>query len=688
MNEMAFLRDLAVVLTLAGVAALVCQWLKQPRVIGYILAGALITALSRYYPVLSDKASIRSLAELGIIFLMFSMGLDFNLRRLRAVGSAAFVVALVDVIFMLWLGFMIGHALGWSMLESLFLGAIICDSSTAILTKVLGETGRRKEPFAQLMLGATIIEDLLAVALIAVLSGLAMTGALQTGLVLGRMGALAVFLIMLVVGGLIALPRFLGFIGRMHNDELLLITVVSIAFGVALLAIRLRFSLALGAFIVGAVMSEARQRVRIEMLTDPLRDVFAAVFFVAIGMMVNAAMVFANIGVVLLLTMTVMVGKFLATSTGAFLMGNDRERSVQVGCGMAQINEFALIIAALGASTGVTRESLYPVAVSVSVLTTFLNPYLLRLAPDIYRLQEMMLPERWRNFLAGYTDWAGRFRAQRSDDAVRRAVHRSLIIILINLGWIAGIFIATAYLARRWPGLFMVVPEKFGGANVVFWFAAAVLVIPFLVATLRKLQALGMILAEIKFPLTESGGARYVIARSMTEIAVLVTGSLALGFFIIMLSSAILPPWPILLLLLLALLLLTTLLWKFNIRLYARAQTALRDVMAGAQEWFSLHPVGAMPYWFRDARLGTVRLTHQSRIVGQVIRDLNLRNATGATIIGIERGQHTIVNPDADETFHAGDRVMLLGTVSQIEKARDWLCEDAEFCASAPGAGT
>lgn len=683
MNDYAILIDLAVVIVLAGAAALVCHWLKQPRVIGYILAGITIGWLSGWLPVLANKGSIQTLAELGLIFLLFSLGLDFNLRKLREVGLAALGIAVADVAIMLWLGYIIGRSLGWSMPESLFLGAIICDSSTAIVAKMLGELDQKREAYAKLILGTTIIEDMLAVVLIALLTGIGITGNVQAGMVFSNFGALAVFLVVLIVGGLLFVPRLLNRVGRVHSDELLTITVMGICFAVVLLGIRLDFSLALSAFAIGAVMAESRQRVRIEMLTDPLRDLFAAVFFVTVGLMVDVRVIGAHLGALFLLTGVVILAKFTTCSLGAFIMGHDRSTSIRVGCGMAQVNEFALIIAALGVTLNVTREVVYPLAVAVAVLTTFVNPYILRNAGRITRGLEALLPQSVRTVLDNYTQWAARFEPRGAPDAVRKAVKRSLMIIFINAGWMAAIFIVAAYLAKRFPYLLAGFPMVLGGGNSIIWFGAALAIIPFLVATLRKLQALGMILAEVKFPQAPHDG-RMSIPRVLTELAVLLAGCVMLMAFILMLSSAILPPWPILLLLMLVIALITRLLWSFNIRIYAKAQTVLRDVFAGAHDWFSLHPISTVPYFFRDARLGAVNVSRESRVVGQVVRELNLRKQTGATIIGIERQGRMIINPEADETFHPGDRVMLLGTGAQIENARVWLNVNR---ADASGAG-
>jgi len=380
----------------------------------------------------------------------------------------------------------------------------------------------------------------------------------------------------------------------------------------------------------------------------------------------------ANLGTVFLLTAVVILGKFAGSAAGAILVGEDRDTAVKTGCGMAQVNEFALIIAALGVSLKATRDFVYPVAVSVSLLTTFINPYLLRHMDALSGAAERLMPRRLRLGLAVYNRWAVRVQRRRINDAVLRAVRRSVIVIAVNLGWVAAIFLGARFLERTVPRLMAFVPEFLGGARTGFWLAAALLVAPFLVATLRKLKALGMVLAEIKFPPAESAG-RTAVARLLTEMAVLGLGGALLGLYILMLGSAILPPWPVLIGLLAALAALTRIFWTLHIRLYARAQHALHEVLSDTQDWFSQHPIGAMPYFFREARLGAVILSGESRVAGRVIRELNLRAETGATIIGIDRGARTIINPDSDETFHSGDRVLLLGTDAQIERARIWM---------------
>ncbi|MDO9542765.1 MAG: cation:proton antiporter [Kiritimatiellia bacterium] len=675
MSNINFLSDLALVMIAAAIAAVACQVLKQPKAVGYILAGLTLGGLGLFRPLISNQESIHTIADLGLIFLMFSMGIDFNLRKIRNVGVSALVTALIDITVMLSLGFGIGCLLGWNVIESIFLGAIICDSSTTIITKALGDLALKKERFAQIILGATIVEDLLAIVLIALLTGIGLTGSLEANLLFGRIGSLLIFLVMLLIVGLLAVPRLLNSLIRFRDDELLIITVIGICFAVSLLSITLNFSLALGAFIIGSIMAEARQRARIEMLTMPLRDIFGAVFFVAIGLMANPGAAIEHPMVLFLLVAVVMVGKFCACSVGAFVSGNDRPTSVRVGCGMAQVNEFALIIAALGAKMSVTRDFVYALAVGVSLLTTFANPYLLKHSDAVDRAIELLLPSKFRQALARYTARASkRDKRWENDDIIRKTIRRCLIIILINMAWIAGIFIAAAYVARRFAGLFTKVPAFLGGANAVFWFGAALIIVPFMVASLRKLQALAMILAEIRFPQDQDRPGNST-PRLITEWTITIAGMLALALFILMLGSAILPPQKTLVIMAVAVIAIAVAFWKFNVLIYSKAQVALREVFAGNQPWLNFLSFSATQSIFSEAHLADILITLQSPAANKLIRDLSIRALTGATIIGLERESKTLINPSPDEVLCPGDRIYLLGTDAQLDKVRTLLGE-------------
>ena len=362
MGETALLHDLAVVMTAAGVAALVAHAFNQPKILGYILAGVVIGPHTPPFSFVHNEATIQTLADLGILFLMFSLGLEFNLRRLRAVGRTAFITAILDVTLMLYIGYEVGRWFGWGELESLFLGAVICDSSTTVLAKLLRELNKSQERFAHIVYATTLVEDLLAIALIAVLTGVASTGSLQGGPVAARMAILAVFLVVVLVVGLLLVPRLLTRVASYRNDELLVIVVLALAFGVSLLAVQLELSLALGAFLIGAITAESGLIGRIELLVAPLRHMFTAVFLMAIGLLIQPALMVQYLLPIVGVAAVIIAAKWVNCSVGSYLSGNDLGTSFRVGIAMGQVAEFAFIIAALGLSLKATRPDVYQVA--------------------------------------------------------------------------------------------------------------------------------------------------------------------------------------------------------------------------------------------------------------------------------------------------------------------------------------
>ena len=390
-----FLQDLAVVMMVAGLVTVLFHRFKQPVVLGYIMAGVIIGPHTPPFPLIHEEETINTLAELGVILLMFSLGLEFSLRKLRQVGGTAFIAAFLEILLMVWVGYEIGRLFGWSTMDCIFLGAILSISSTTIIVKALGELGKTKERFAQLIFGILIIEDILAIAMIALLSGIAMTGSLNVGQVGTTIGKLAIFLVATLVVGLIAVPRLLGYVARFKSNEMLLVTVLGLCFGVSLLAVKLGYSVALGAFIIGAIVAEAREIHRIETLVEPVRDMFSAIFFVAIGLLIDPKMLGAYWLPILVITLAVVFGKVFTCAFGAFMGGNGSRTSLRVGMGLAQIGEFSFIIASLGLTLNVTSKFLYPIAVAVSAITTLLTPYLIKSADGLVNLFDRIALVRW-----------------------------------------------------------------------------------------------------------------------------------------------------------------------------------------------------------------------------------------------------------------------------------------------------
>jgi CPA2 family monovalent cation:H+ antiporter-2 len=661
-HAVAFLQDLATVMLIAGGVTVLFHRLRQPVVLGYIIAGVIIGPHTPPYLLVHHQETIHVLAELGVVFLMFSLGLEFSLRKLRQVGATAFIAALLEIAALLAAGYGIGRAFGWSLMDSLFLGALISISSTTIIVKALGELGKMREGFAQIIFGILIVEDLLGILLIALLSGIAMTGTLAPLDVLEAAGRLAVFLVVALVLGLLLVPRLLRYVAGFHRDEMLLVTVLALCFGGSLLAVKLGYSVALGAFTIGAVIAESRDLGRIEHLTAPIRDMFAAVFFVAIGLLIDPKLLVEYAVPITIITIAVVLGKVTTCTAGTLLSGHDTRTSLLVGMGLAQIGEFSFIIASLGESLRVTSAFLYPVAVAVSAVTTLLTPYLIRSAPTAAARLDRVMPAAVAEGLDLYRGWVARLGQALERNVARRLVWRMLSVMLVNLLLIAAAFIAAAFVVRLLPADYDTL-GWIGGRRGIVWFGTLLLTLPLYVATLRKLQALGMFLAELTLgrravgegPATGQTVVRHVIVAAGVVVFALATG---------VVSAALLPPAKVGAAMLVVIAAAAVLLWRPSIRVYSRAQIALHDVLAGPVVEQREEPAGLRGF-LREAQVEVVSLDDDAPASGRLIRELALRSRTGASVVGIDRGEDTLVNPGPDEELHAGDNVLLLGSSAQ-----------------------
>jgi CPA2 family monovalent cation:H+ antiporter-2 len=660
---------LAVVMIVAGLVTIIFHRLKQPVVLGYIIAGVIIGPHTPPFPLINDKHTIETLSYLGVILLMFSLGLEFSLRKLRQVGGAAFIAAFLEIMLMAWVGYEIGRLFGWSTMDSIFLGAILSISSTTIIIKALGELGKTKERFAQLIFGVLIIEDILGIAMIALLSGIAMTGALSVADVGMTLGKLSLFLVVTLVVGLIAVPRLLGYVAKFKSNEMLLVTVLGLCFGFALLAAKLDYSVALGAFLIGAIIAEARDIHRIETLIEPVRDMFSAVFFVSIGLLIDPAMLVEHWLPVVVITIAVVLGKVITCAFGAFVGGNDSRTSLRVGMGLAQIGEFSFIIASLGVTLNVTSKFLYPIAVAVSAITTLLTPYLIKSTDAVVNWFDRVAPKPVVNGLEIYTRWVGQLGGQRQTSLASKLTRRWMGQMALNAALIASIFIAAAFIERRRPDWLTGLGLGDEWIKGALWLAAVVLSLPMFIATSRKLQALGLLIAETK--VTEAAaGERTVAIRTVVAQVVPIAGTVGLGLFVLLLSSALLPTFNVLIVLLLLVVLIAWLLRRSFILVYSKAQVALQETFAQEPAPRHSHAPTALPSLLREADLETVTVAAGSPAAGKLIRELELRTRTGASIVGIERNGANIINPGPDEELLAGDQVLLLGTPVQLRDSK------------------
>jgi len=669
MHSVAFLQDLAVVMIVAGLVTVVFHRFKQPVVLGYILAGLIIGPFTPPVLWIEDQETIQTLADLGVIFLMFSLGIEFSLRKLREVGATALIAATLEITVMIWTGYAIGRAFGWSAMDSIFLGAIISISSTTIIVKALGDLGMSKERFAQYIFGILIVQDLAAVVMIAVLSGIAVTGQVSPAETVFTVSTLVVFLVVLLVGGLLLVPRLVSYVGKFRSSETLLIAVLGICFGISLLAVRLDYSVALGAFIAGAIVAEAREAGKIKILTEPIRDMFSAVFFVAIGMLIDPRLLIQYALPIAVITAAVVIGQILCCATGTFLAGHDTRTSLRVGMGLAQIGEFSFIIASLGLSLRVTGDFLYPIAVSVSAITTFLTPLLIRNSDRFIAWFDRVAPPQLVASLAVYSGWLQKTRRQRQDTAVRKQFRRMAWQIALNTTLIAGIFIAAAFVASRSPKWAVDLTSGFGGRNTLLWFCAVLLSLPLYVAIFRKLQALGMMISEVS--IASASRTDPAVARAVVSNVVILAGVLMLSILSIALSSTILPSWNVLFLLLIVIAGITFLFWRHFVRIYAKAQISLRETLSQSRE--TEEHAKPIPTVLRTASLDTVIVPPGSTAAGRLIRELEVRSQTGASVVAIDRAGFNLINPGPDDELLAGDQVILLGSAEQLSKARQLL---------------
>ena len=678
MHSVTFLQDLAVVMMVAGLVTVIFHRFKQPVVLGYILAGVIIGPHTPPAPFIHDEATIKTMSELGVILLMFSLGLEFSLRKLRNVGGAAFIAASLEILLMVWVGYEIGRMFGWSTMDSIFLGAMLSISSTTIIIKALAELGKSKERFAELIFGILIIEDILAIVMIALLSGIAMTGALSVADVGITIGKLGIFLVAALVLGLLAVPRLLSYVARFKSNEMLLITVLALCFGFSLLAAKLDYSVALGAFIIGAVIAEAREIHRIEILTEPVRDMFSAIFFVTIGMLIDPKMLALHWLPIVVITAAVVVGKVITCAIGTFVGGNDTRTSLKVGMGLAQIGEFSFIIASLGLQLKVTSEFLYPIAVAVSAVTTLLTPYLMKGSDGLVGWFDRVAPRPLVNSLGLYTQWVGQLGNRRQSSLATKLIRRWVWQMALNAALVAAVFIAAAFVGRRPPGWLSGILPGGDLLKGALWLAAVVVSLPLLIATFRKLQALGLLIAETK--VTEAAaGERTAAIRAVVAQVIPAAGLAALGLYVLLLSSALLPNTRMLIVLLLIVALITWLLWRSFIRVYSKAQSALQETFTQPppvrHEHVPAPPLGGL---LREADLEMLTLAAGSEATGKLIRELQLRSETGASIVGIERNGNSLVNPGPDEELQPGDQVLLLGTRAQLDKAKVALAPNAD----------
>jgi CPA2 family monovalent cation:H+ antiporter-2 len=679
MDPHAFLQNLAVVLCVAAVATVVFQRLHQPVVFGYLLAGMIIGPHIPI-PFVADPETVRALSELGVILLMFSLGLEFSIRKLVLVSQKAGAVALFECSVMVSVGYLVGQMLGFTRMESIFTGAITGISSTTIIVKAFQEQ-KVKGRVTELVFGVLIIEDLIAIFLLTILTTISRSGAVSPTDVFLTAIRLTMFLTALIGFGILTVPRAIRAVHKIGMPETTLVASIGICFAAALLALSFGYSVALGAFIAGSLVAESGHEIEIETLVRPVRDMFAAIFFVSVGMIIDPRALTEHWGAVLALTLAVIIGKVLAVTIGAFLAGHGRRTAMKAGMSLAQIGEFSFIIASVGVASGVVRSWLYAVTIAVSAITTLTTPLLIKLSNRAAASIDHWLPEPIQTVAALYGSWIERVRNSPRAPTERSATNRIIRIILLDGALITALVIGVNLEIDRLSqilGNMTGMPSERLRFMVVL--IAGLITVPLIYGLITSARALGNRLARRAFADAQKGKVDPADApRRALVILVQLAVVLAVGIPVVAITQPFLPPHQGAFVLALLTLLLLVTLWRnaSNLQGHARAgaqiiASALAHQMASvdgtSDETTLLEDVNAVLPGLGEPV--AIRVVPQSIAVGKSLAQLNLRGATGATVLAIRRGTQQIPTPLGREVIHADDVVAVAGARDALAVAR------------------
>lgn len=679
MDPHAFLQNLAVVLCVAAVATVLFQRLHQPVVFGYLLAGMIIGPHIRI-PLVADPQTVRALSELGVILLMFSLGLEFSIRKLVQVSQKAGAVALFECSIMVSVGYLIGQMLGFTRMESIFVGAIVGISSTTIIVKAFHEQ-KVKGRVTELVFGILIIEDLIAIFLLTILTTISRSGAVSPTDILVTAMRLAMFLAALIGFGILIVPRAIRAVQKLGQPETTLVASIGICFAAALIALAFGYSVALGAFIAGSLVAESGHEVEIETLVRPVRDMFAAIFFVSVGMIIDPTALTEHWKAVFVLTLAVIIGKVLAVTIGAFLAGHGRRTAMKAGMSLAQIGEFSFIIASVGVASGVLRSWLYPVAIGVSAITTLTTPLLIKLSNRAAASIDRWLPGPIQTVAALYGSWIERVRNSPRVPTERSATNRTIRIILLDGALITtvviGVDVEIDRLSQILGSLTGLTADR---VRFVVVLIAGLVTVPLIYGLITSARALGNRLARRAFADAQKGKVDPADApRRALVILVQVAVVLGVGIPVVAITEPFLPPYQGAFVLAVVLLLLLVALWRnaSNLQGHARAgaqiiASALANQMAsidgGSGETTLLEDVNAILPGLGEPV--AIRVIPQSKAVGKSLAQLNLRGATGATVLAIRRGAEQIPTPLGREVIRANDVVAVAGAHDALAVAR------------------
>ncbi|WP_308574385.1 cation:proton antiporter [uncultured Prevotella sp.] len=655
-------QDLALILVVAGFVTLLFKKLKQPLVLGYIVAGFLVSPHMSYTMSVVDQGDIQTWADIGVIFLLFSLGLDFSIKKILKMGASPIIAACTIIFSMMLLGVIVGHSFGWKEMDCIFLGGMVAMSSTTIIYKAFSDMGLTQQGFASTVMSVLILEDILAIVMMVMLSTVASGNSPDGVQLLGSIMKIGFFLVLWFVVGLFAIPLFLRSVRKILNSETLLIVSLGFCCLMAVISTQVGFSAAFGAFVMGSILAETVEADKIIRLVDPVKNLFGAIFFVSVGMLVKPDVIVQYAIPILLLVITILVGQALFGTLGYLLGGQTLKNAMRCGFSMAQVGEFAFIIATLGKSLGVISEFLYPVVVAVSVITTFLTPYMIRAAEPCYNVLVKHLPKRWvRRLTHIQTNNAGESASTNNlwKVLMKKMIFNTLIYGILSAAVIAIMFSAALPICRnlsiKWTGSHWI-------GNAVCGFLTILFIAPFLRSIVMKqnhseaFKALWTDRRINRLPLTATILARVLIALSfifyicnyLTRFKNALMIAVAVGLLILMLLSR----W----------------LKKRSITLERLFIQNLQSRDIEAQKQGKKKPLFANHLIDRDIHIANLELPDDSLWAGKTLYSLKLRNRFGVHISSILRGSKHINIPNGGTILFPGDKLQAIGNDEQLTK--------------------
>lgn len=676
MADIPFLvKDLALILMVAGIVTIIFKKLKQPLVLGYIVAGFLVSPHMPYTMSVIDETDIKTWADIGVIFTLFSLGLDFSFKKIVKMGASPIIATVVIVFSMMMLGISIGHGFGWSKMDCIFLGGMLAMSSTTIIYKAFDDMGLRQQKFAGMVMSVLILEDILAIVMMVMLSAIAGGNNPDGEQMIGSVIKIAFFLVLWFIVGIFAIPLFLRSVRKLINNETLLIVALGLCCGMAVLSTKVGFSSAFGAFVMGSILAETIEAEKIIKLVEPVKNLFGAIFFVSVGMLVDPKILIEYAIPILALVGSILIGQAIFGTFGFMLGGESLKSAMRCGFSMAQIGEFSFIIASLGLSLGVISNYLYPVVVAVSVITTFLTPYMIRLATPTYQVMEKHLPKRLINILNHF--------AMSHPSTTQQSKWKSLLRqMLINT--VAYSILTAAVIALMFTFVLPFTRSLFPGwklhwyANAITGILTLVLIAPFLRAIIMKKnhsnewKRLWVESSINRIPLLFTIVVRFVIALAfifyICNYLTRFTDALMIIIGIAVVSLMIASRWT----------------KKRSIKMERLFIHNLRSRDIMAQVNGEKKPLYEGHLLDRDIHISDFDVPEDSSWGGKTLKELHLRERFGVDMSSIMRGSQRLNIPNGDTVIFPGDKLQVIGNDDQLQKfatalSTDLIPEDLEI---------